>query len=328
MDDRSRVLHLLTTRGRIRVSALRAILAQLSPELNGEVATDSLRTYKLCRLFDMLGHAELHRGRPASLSIASPHLGRLPVVGKERYLLSGARTSATVDDIRAAAVSANLRVSISESAQHSTEPLVPCRILLEFDAPDDSRRVAETLGIGRSHVPPAWTLACFSRGLTEFEASFEWHPRNGSIRGVEIYDPSRLAFIEGMEMPDGPFLCRSIGDPSLMFAVNGDQEARIDDPDFGRHWALAQTNVAAILHDRRKRLVAVPTAAPLPRILARALCLCSGYVPSVLIGDRRKGLRDYLVFADVPAEVADKVTQKLGAGFVPQTINTLEHVQP
>ena len=57
MDDRSRVLYLLTTRGRIRVSALRALLAQLSPESNRDVATDSLRTYKLCRLFDILGHA-------------------------------------------------------------------------------------------------------------------------------------------------------------------------------------------------------------------------------------------------------------------------------
>lgn len=321
------MLQILTTRGRIRVPAVREILAQLSPGSDGVTDVDSLRTYKLCRLFDMLGHAEFHRGRLSSLGIASPHLGKLPVVGRERYLLAGARSAATIDDIRAAAVAATVRISVFEAAQCLDEPFAPNRVVIEFDEADGSNRLAEGLGIGRSHVPPAWSLACFSRGITDFEGSLEWHPRNGSLRGIEFYDPTRLAFIPDLDVGDGPFLCRSITDPSLMFAVKGTEEARIDDTDFGRYWALFTTSVAAIIHDRRKRLVAVPTAAPLPRLLARALCLCSGLAPSVLRGDRHRGLRDYLVFNEIPAEIADKVAQKLGVGFVPQTINASEHAQ-
>jgi len=323
MDEQSQILDLLTVRGRIRVPALREIVAQLSANSGGEALEDTLRIYKLCRLLDMLGHSEYHRGRLGWLTVVSPHLGRLPVAGRELYVLTGARTGAALNEIRSAATSANVRVSISELVQRSTEPLLPCRIALEFESPLESRRLAEVLGVARSHTPPAWTLACFSQEVAEFESSLEWHPKNVSIRGVEIFDPTRMAFIDGLEIPDGPFLCRSISDLSLMFAVNGAEEARIDDADWGRYWALAKASVAAILHDRRRRLIAVPTTVPLPRLLARALCLCSGMAPSILVGERRRGARDYMIFAEVPSEVADKVAQKLGVGFVPQTINTI-----
>ncbi len=328
MSDRSRMLHILTTRGRIRVPMVREIVARLSAESARSGEPDGLRTYKLCRIFDMLGHAELHRGRPGALGIASPHLGKLPMAGKERYVLTGARTEITVDEIQAAAAAANVSMSLHQSAQPVEEPLAPDRVLIEFHDLDGCGRLANALGIGVSQVPSAWTLACFSREMAEFENSLEWHPRDASLRDIEYYDPSLLAFTPTMDAGEGPFVCRSVANTGLMFAVKGPNEARIAEMDLGRYWALFVASVASILHDRKKRLVAVPMAAPLPRLLARSLCLCSGLAPTLLKGDRRKGTRDALVFSEIPPEIADKLAQKLGVGLVPQTINTAEATAP
>jgi hypothetical protein len=328
MHDSDRLLYFLTARGLTRMPALRDVIAQLSSGDKVDCGVDPLRVYKLCRLLDMLGHAEHHRGRPGWLSVAPPYLAKLPILGKERCVLTGARTAATADDIRSEVASASIRCSIVESNHRSTEPLLPRRIVYEFEEPDDSRKLAHRLGIGYSSTLPTWALACFSQGLSEFEEKLQWHPRNASLSGVHLFDPNRLAFVYCDRLPDGPFLCRSTADVSLVLAVNKDHEARIEDPDWGRYWALAKACVAAVEYDRRKRLIAVPAVAPLPRLLARALCLGSGEAPRLIVGDRRTGLRDYLVFCDIPPEIADKVAQRLGVGFAPQTINIPDTDRP
>lgn len=328
MSDRSKLLHILTARGRIRVPMVREIVARLSADSAGPSEPDSLRTYKLCRVLDMLGHAELHRGRLGTLSIAGPHLGKLPLAGRERYVLTGARTAITVDEIQAAAAAANVPISLHQFTQPAEEPLAPDCVLIDFHDVDGCGRLANALGIGVSQVPPAWTLACFSGGVAEFENSLEWHPREASLRDIEYYDPSLLAFTPTIDAEEGPFVCRSVANPGIMFAVKGPHEARIAEPDFGRYWALFIASVASILYDRRKRMVAVPTAVPLPRLLARSLCLCSGLAPTLLKGDRHKSTRDALVFSEVPPEIAEKLAQKLGVGLVPQTINTAEAAAP
>jgi hypothetical protein len=322
------MLCFLTARSVTRMPVLCNVIAQLSPAVQDANAADPLRVYKLCRLLDMLGHAEYHRGRPGWLSVAAPHLGRLPIIGKERYILAGARTGRTEDDIRTVVASEKIRCTVFESDHQSNEPLLPRRVTLDFETPDDGRRLAQCLGIGFSSTPSAWTLACFSQGLNEFEASLQWHPRNLSLSSIQVYDPNRLAFVPCEEVPEGPILCRSAANSSLMYVVVENQEARVEDADWARHWALAKASVAAVRHDRRKRLVATPAAAPLPRLLARALCLASGDAPKPIAGDRRMGLPNQLIFGAVPPEIADKVAQKLGLGFAPQTINIPDPALP
>jgi hypothetical protein len=321
MSDPDRLLYFLSARGRTRMPALRGVIEQLTPEDQGKFGADSLRAYKLCRLLDMLGHSEVHRGGPGWVTIAAPYLARLPVAGRERYVLAGARSGATVEEVQSNAAALKIRVSVFDSIYGGNEPLVPRALVLETEAPDACRKFAENLGIGFSEIPSSWTLACFSQGLGEFEARLEWHPRNVSLGGILVYDPSLLTFQPPESLPVGSFLCRPALEASAFFAVTGDLEARVEDPDWGRHWALAKASVAAIKHDRRNRLVAVPKAVPLPRLLARALCLASGQGPRALAGDRRAGSRDYYIFGDVPPEIADRVAQKLGVSFAPQPIN-------
>jgi hypothetical protein len=315
------MLYILTARGRVRVSLLRDVVFQLSPDGENDTETDGLRTYKLCRLLDMLGHSEHHRGRPGWLSIVSSHFAKLPILGKEKYVVTGARTASTLSDIRSEARASNIRLTFSDSISSPHEPLSPRRIMLEFESPGDAQALAQRLGIGASLVPASWSLACFSQGLSEFEAGLEWHPRNISLTGIHIYDPSKLAFVNSDAPLDGSFLCRSVVDHSLIMIVRKDEEARVTDHDWGRHWALSNAGIAAIHHDLRKRYLAVPVVAPLPRLLARALCLCSGMAPFLLHEERHSGFRDYFIFSEIPPEIANKVAEKLGICFLPKAIN-------
>jgi hypothetical protein len=211
--------------------------------------------------------------------------------------------------------------------QRSPEPLLPQRIVIEFEAADCREKFAQVLGLQCSAIPSAWALVCFSQGIQEFEAALEWHPRSTTIRGIQIFDTMKQVFVDSAELPDVPFVCRMTGDPSQYFAVADSEEARVLDIDWGRHWALTKADVSPILYDRKNRLVAAPSSLPFPRLLARALCLCSGATPLSLTL-RRDQERSYAVFREVPPEISDMAAQKLGTSFVPETIDFSEQLLP
>jgi len=94
--------------------------------------------------------------------------------------------------------------------------------------------------------------------------------------------------------------------------------------DWARYWAHHQAGTTGLGYDAPRRLFAVPVKVPLPRLLARALCLCSGMPPLQIDLERVFGSREFTVFTDVPSEVAFKVADKLGSALVPKTFSAIE----
>ena len=323
MLNRTRLLHVLSARCVIDAKKIRPLSNFLTPSSCEYDGPPGLRAYNLCRLFDMLGHADYQRGSRSRLMVSRPSLSKLPILGRHLYTVAGARTESSDSIIRDAISSLGIHVSPTETTQPNAEFLTPDRITLDFESPEDAGRLSERLDINCSEVPSAWTLACFSDGIEEFENSLEWHPRNLTFGGVEVYDVGKLHFVDSPAPTEGEFFCRTLANPaspSRYYVVNGPNEARIDEPDFGRFWAISNSNIAPIIFDSRNHLMGVPIATPLPRLLARSACLCSGLAPMIRRSLRRAGGRDYFLFSAVPFPVAQKIAEKLNLTLSPQAL--------
>jgi hypothetical protein len=85
--------------------------------------------------------------------------------------------------------------------------------------------------------------------------------------------------------------------------------------DWGRYALLRHAGIDVLAYDPRRFLLLVPSGAPLPRLLARACVLCSGYAPAFsqragcpIASPERTG---FYVFRAVPPVVARTVANKL-----------------
>src|SRR5262249_31435723 len=92
------------------------------------------------------------------------------------------------------------------------------------------------------------------------------------------------------------------------------ESARID-PDWGRFFILKMAGRNVLHYDRMGSAVVLPATIPLPKLLARALCLCSGLVPSIVpraaVANSAVSVPLFRVYPSVPLEFAQIVAGKL-----------------
>jgi hypothetical protein len=316
-------LNFLTARGFVRMQALREVMSQLTPRGDGQ-HEDSLGAYKLVRGMDMLGHAEYdNRSRPARLMVANPCLARTPNVERCQYLLCGARSTCSVASIKETAAAQAVRISVAVSKQASDAKLMPDKIILSFDDEPAARRIAGALRLNIGAAPAAWSLACLANSASDFESSLDWRPRTIVHTQLRFYNAAKMIFEDSFgEEQSG--LAHTLTNPPSFYFVEKEREARVDDLDYARYWCQSREGVAGIQYDSKRHLLAVPLRLPLPRLFARALCLCSGEMPLQVPGNMLRSRRDSLLFRDVHAEIAAKISEKLEIHFIPQPIT---HIQ-
>jgi hypothetical protein len=87
------------------------------------------------------------------------------------------------------------------------------------------------------------------------------------------------------------------------------------DPDWGRFAILSKAGRNVIHYERVAAILALPAAIPLPKLLARTLCLCSGLVPRIISGSAVTGsavnVPLFRLYLNVPPEFAQIVAGKL-----------------
>jgi hypothetical protein len=97
------------------------------------------------------------------------------------------------------------------------------------------------------------------------------------------------------------------------------------DRDWGRYLILKEARRNVLAYDARHFLLAVPVSAPLPRLLARACTLCSGYAPrNALASGQAVTLPapcSYEVYSAVPPDIATTVAAKVSQKLVPVSLD-------
>jgi hypothetical protein len=265
------------------------------------------------RAFDSLGHCDVISDSDGlRIAIAPSSLVRLPT-SVSIAVLCGSRSPETIDVVRTAA--ARFQVVV-ETLAHPGDlsPLLPQRVILRAQAGSSLSDFAKSLGITVAATPPAHELVCMSATLVQIAESLEWKTAPELQWSSADFDPEHNRFTR-QQNGRLPFRLTRYLDPVKnifrYYIWNSDQCAAID-PDWGRYLALQKSGFSVLYFDSTQHLLTMPKSLPLPRLLARAVTLCSGSSPRTLMRPSGREATAFAVYELVPNSIAQLVAAKMG----------------
>jgi hypothetical protein len=308
----------------------RAYDALLSKPANVEGAEGDpgLRKRRARAMLDALGHCEtIYRSGTGELAAAPALLARLPLSGLPKAVLTGARQPSTIPAlIDTCSTVGGVTVLLDDPSSRGDVP-VPTRVELEAETDSLLESVARQLGIPYVTTPPAWLIICASAALPDVLARLEWHadPELNWIR--KEFNPSTLRLMP--VVPRRPSALRLVSyqhrvKPDQRFLLWRGEESASIDARWGRYAVLAATGRQVLLYDERRNRLAVPASTPLPRLLGRGLCLCSGwppdFVPAVALGTTQAGGWGVHLYSAVTLDIASQIGEKTGQRLLPVSL--------
>lgn len=316
MFDLEQILYLLSARGgAIGRSSLERAVAEFGrqePSLNNS----GWSGFEALRALDWLGHCEITgcKGR-VTISLARASLARLPGLGEAQAVLTGARSATTLSELQELCRQSDrgARVLVSKTTSTGLDCISIRRVVVQTGSFDTIQAVADSAGIPLTRQPAGWDVACASMSVADFANSIHWESAYPVPQEAEHFSPDSLRFDENYS--GGIRLSRwkeSATDRMIYALRNNNAVAFLDSPEWGRHVELSASGASSISYDGRRKLFAIRAAAPPPRLLARALCLCSGNLPTMNEPISGESKSFWLTFENVPLPVAKMVAEKLG----------------
>ncbi len=122
------------------------------------------------------------------------------------------------------------------------------------------------------------------------------------------------------EQPNLPVRLSRYVDPvrniNLHLLWKGDECTEVDG-DWGRYAALRDMGVNVVTYDSQQFALAVPSTIPLPRLIARGLTLCAGFLPQTVNSSEACRLsisnpRAISIYTEVPPTIGELAAAKLG----------------
>jgi hypothetical protein len=302
-------------------AAAQRCIRELNPPQENQEATRS--NFDALRALDMLGHCDVFgSGAKSIVRVTRPALARLPDLSVARAVLTGARSGGTVQEIQ------NICKTLGGGVRCVTnETRFGCnianRIVLEADIADGLQQAAVALKIPLTSNPAAWDLVCVSKSVEDIEQTLVWQEGYPVPGDAEYFSPDTLRFEEVYDVGLRVARWKDATTGRSVYALRKDKSvAPLENSEWARHIELAASGASTLRYDATKKVFALRAIAPPPRLIARALCLCSGRPPSLLMV--RQGNADirWLRFADVPVPIAEKVSERLGQalGLLPANL--------
>lgn len=282
----------------------------------------SFARWRSAGLLDSLGHCDF-TSRDGSWQLRSgPAVAaRLPAAGLPKAVVCGARSPETLPALLRHAGRFRRSVRVVSSPQHAVRYYAPMRIEIEANDFSDMVQFCQDVGIRIAREPPSWSLALRAGDLRGYLSRLTWSddpeigwlrqdfdPRSGKF-GVPRNTPQRLSRYQDP--------IRGLWRYRLL---RGTSSAAVDTA-WGRWAVLHWASRRVINHDAATGLLSVPAGIPLPRLIARALVLCSGRSPGlapagslepppeVASGDQASWVETY---SAVPADIFEVIASKLG----------------
>jgi len=271
----------------------------------------------LLQCLEALGHCDAHYERGEStIIIAPPALCRLPQAGLPVSVLTGARCAQTQTQMAEAARVRGGTVRLHTEHHPGPLGLVPDTILAQSESEDAMEDFCTDLQIRCVAIPPAWTFVNWCGTLSEYEATLESRIPETLNYARYDFDLKTLSFTRAT-YDSFPRYSRyrnpTTGLPLHVFFRNK-LGAEID-LSWGRYLFLNTKGITVTAYDERRFRLCVPVKAPLPTVVARTVCLCSGKPPAHRSGESLlQGLAcdDWLMFENVPPQIAMAALSKVG----------------
>lgn len=303
--------------------------------LNSSDLPSNLWIYNVIRMLLDLGHVEsIGIGSSRKISIAPPTLIKLAKgVDDFTHVLSGARSRTTNEKLEEWGFETK-----EEDMNGITEKLgdnkiniaPPKRVLLKL--PSDWTDDLETIFGPRLSMPTAHAiLSLDSIGLDDWYNDLQWHNRERQFQimpeTLDYWGHSEVRWHTSKPMPnlqESGMLIKdrggARGSRTQLFHKPDEIWKSCDLPnefgatDYARYWILKEHKHVPLMYNSEKEILAVPKGAPLPPLISRAVCSCTGKISEELFHrlPERESKTFFLTYSGVTSEVARKVFELLG----------------
>ena len=323
-----RLLYVLSAKRDLAWSAFKRVFEVLyqAPGLDpSEVEQARPRRTTTIRSLQALGHCDFAFDESGSrVFIAAAVLARLPTGGLPEAVLCGARSPQTLAQLQEECAKHGCVMTACE--QPRTGGLLPHRICVQANIVSDLQGLAAGLGITVENTPSAWSLANVARPLSDVLARLRWDPGADLTWIRRDFDERALQFRADAKGSGNLRLSRYLHPTKgthLHWLWRNSEHATID-CDWGRYAVLQNNGKNVLYYDDRTMDFAVPRGAPLPKLLSRSLCMCSGYAPRTFTAAEVRWhtptLGGYDVYCKVPLPVAELVAAAVGQSLIPHPI--------
>lgn len=280
------------------------------------------------RALDSLGHCDLDFSGDSSkwkVYAAPPVLVRLPCAGFPQAILAGARSPATIGQLSEACQSVGHHINLEVTEQFSELGLIPKRVAVQAEDVGELRAIGNLLKIPFIETPSAWSLLHFAASIDDYLATLEWSKEPELNWQSKTFDPISLQF-QSIKETDCPLRLSQYSHPSRntkFYYLWQDEKCAEIDRDWGRYAVLKALRRNVLIYDKCRFTMAVPASANLPRLLERALTLCSGYAAKY----EKKSPRDrpqiqgFNLFSAVDPQIAEMTADKLGQRLLQQSLD-------
>jgi hypothetical protein len=312
-----KLLFVISAKGEISWNAFKLVYDELTT-INDEHELQSTFQHGLAlRILDYLGHCDASFGTEEDFICISPtYFARLPLAGLPSAVVIGARSPQSIRLLRDAEAESGCVTLEVQEGKGANSP-VPSRIIIHADSNEELSRFSDLLGVTYLETPPSWSVVNYSGDLKGYADKLHWQPSVGLNWPRKDFDSKELKF--SPELVTDRYRLSSYANPTrggkrLHLLWKDGVYAEVD-RDWGRYLILENKRENVLRYDHHRFLFCVPVNAPLPRLLMRALTLCTGLPPTRLKGiglsDSDGRSSEYFVFRAVPRQIALMIAEKV-----------------
>jgi hypothetical protein len=284
-------------------------------ELTGTADWQFVR-HRILRMIACLGHCHFTFGdNSGTIYAAPPSLIRLPTNGKVAAILTGSRSPESFEKlVRIGEKHSNVVVDTKDQ-KGRFGTTIPSRIYVTGPTETEIASFAAEVSVFFEETPPAWKFLHCGADLDSYLSSLVW------TEGPELnwrrkdFDPEYCRFRDGSTT--GGFLRLSrYSDPIrniFRYRLWKQNVWASVDLDWGRYVVLREQGFDTLFYDRKHHIMLIPSTAPLPSLLERALGLCTGLAPFFLSsGKQSSTARTYDAFKGIPQSIATLICERVG----------------
>jgi hypothetical protein len=309
------ILHTASALGEIRIEKFNDLFNAVwhMSNITKEEEFTFLRMQTL-RFLDALGHAEYNYER-RYLHVCDPLLVLLPTPGIPQAILTGARNSLMLKQLKKFVIANREDISLTLYDQPFMGSILPVAVYLSAVNTITLENAAKNLNIKYDLAFPAsWSILNFSDSIEEIKDKLRFELHEEINWQQRVFNVESLTFTSRKSSASEIRLIEYT-DPLTQAKLHWlwkDNLRSFVNRDWGRYILLSELDVNVIYYDSRRYLLVVPLTVPLPVLIARAITLCSGLVPRMINFNNRR----YLVYSSIGPQLAEAVASKLGQSLM------------
>jgi hypothetical protein len=316
--DPNRLLFVISARGSMTWAQYCEAVDFLSvSSVRGRMIDGTETRSGLLQCLEALGHCDAYYERGQSkIIVTPPALCRLPRTGLPIAVLTGARCSQTEYQMAQAAQARGRAVRLNVKRHPGPLGLLPDTILVESESEDVMAGFCADLQIRCAAMPPAWNFANWCGTLSEYEAILDYRIPETLNWARYDFNANSHGFLRKTS-DSFPRYSRYIN-PTTGLPLHVFFRDRLGaevDLNWGRYLFMKSKDITVAPYDERRFRLCVPVKTPLPAVVARTVCLCSGKPPIHRSKDflvHGLDCQEWLMFEDVPPQIAMAALSKVG----------------